>query len=211
MIKINLLAEGKRPAAVRRSRPSALLKGREFGPWLLVGALAVFVAAGVVWWWRLDTTIEEKQDAIRRAEEDLAKLETINREVEEYKAKRTELERKINVINDLKKAQRGPVRIMDHISRALPELLWLDRMRMTADRIELEGRALNTNAIANFIENLDRVPEFEEPTLQDATEQAGGVYKYVINFGHTFTPPPAEVLPTAPTAAAAPAPTPATG
>ena len=73
---------------------------------------------------------------------------------------------KIKVIGDLKLNQSGPVRVMDLISQALPELLWLDRMKMEASNIEIEGRAFNTNAVANFIERLDRMPEFEEPTLK---------------------------------------------
>jgi type IV pilus assembly protein PilN len=211
MIKINLLAEGKRPAAVRRARPAALLEGKNLTPYMLVGSLALFIAAAGVWWWRLDDTIEEKQSAIEDAQEELRKLETIKKEVDQYKADKAELERKIGVINDLKLAQRGPVRVMDHISRALPELLWLDRMRMTTDSIELDGRALNTNAVANFIENLDKVPAFEEPTLIEATEQPGGVYKFVIHLRYSFAPPPAAgATPATPAPAGAGAPAPAT-
>jgi type IV pilus assembly protein PilN len=108
------------------------------------------------------------------------------KEVEEYKTKKGELERKIGIINDLKANQRGPVRVMDYVSRALPELLWLDRMKMTASSIEIEGRAFNTNAVANFIENLDKVPEFDEPTLKTTEQQTGGVYKFFINLNYSF-------------------------
>ncbi len=204
MIKINLLAEGKRPAAVRRARPAALLEGKDLSVYLLAGGLLLGLVATGVWWWRLDSEIEQKQEEIRVAEEEKKKLEAISQEVEDYKRDKAELERKIGVITDLKLAQRGPVKVMDHVSRALPELLWLDRMRMTTDRIEIEGRALNTNAVANFIENLDRVPEFAEPTLTDTSEQTGGgVYKFVIHFNYSFKPP------AAPDAAAEPGATPA--
>ena len=40
MIKINLLAEGKRPAAVRKVKPSQLLEGKDFGLWLLANSWA---------------------------------------------------------------------------------------------------------------------------------------------------------------------------
>ena len=42
------------------------------------------------------------------------------KEVEEYKAKKAELEHKIEVINDLKHNQRGPVQIMDQVSARCP-------------------------------------------------------------------------------------------
>ncbi|MEA2693470.1 MAG: type pilus assembly protein PilN, partial [Acidobacteriota bacterium] len=115
-------------------------------------------------------------------------LSSVIKEVDDYKSKKGELERKIKVINDLKLNQRGPVKVMDNISRSLPELLWLDHLTMSASTIEIDGRAFNTNAVANFIENLDKVPEFGEPTLKDTQEQAGGVYKFVINLNYSFTP-----------------------
>ena len=189
MIKINLLSEGKR-AAVRKTRPAAGLKleGRDVGQWMLAAGILLGLAALGVSWWMLDRQVKQKQAEVAAAEREVEALASVIKEVEDFKAKKAELERKIGIINDLKANQRGPVRVMDHVSRALPELLWLDRMRMTGSTIEIEGRAFNTNAVANFIENLDKVPEFDEPTLKDTQEQAGGVYKFVINFGYSFAP-----------------------
>jgi type IV pilus assembly protein PilN len=188
MIKINLLAEGKRPAAVRKIKPSQLLEGKDIGPWLLAVGLLLGVAAfGLIWYMR-NNTIKEKDARIAEAQKEVEELASVIKEVDDYKSKKTELERKIKVINDLKLNQRGPVRVMDNVSRALPELLWLDHMTMNASAIEVDGRAFNTNAVANFIENLDKMPEFEEPTLKDTQEQAGGVYKFVIDFNYSFAP-----------------------
>jgi Tfp pilus assembly protein PilN len=78
---------------------------------------------------------------------------------------------------------------MDYVSRALPELLWLDRMKVQGSTIQITGRAFNTNAVANFIENLDKVPEFEEPTLEGTSQEGGGVYRFVINFKYSFAKP----------------------
>lgn len=188
MIKINLLSEGKR--AVRKAkRPALSLEGKDVGQWLFVAAALAGLVAFFLFWWMLRGELQQKQVEIQRAEAEVKRLESVIKEVEDYKQKKAELERKIGIINDLKANQRGPVRVMDYVSRALPELLWLDRMKMTSSTIEIEGRAFNTNAVANFIENLDKVPEFEEPTLRDTTVQAGGVYKFVINFTYSFAPP----------------------
>src|SRR4029077_17538715 len=96
--------------------------------------------------------LEEVQGEVRAAEAEVQRLAAVLKEVEDYKQKKAELERKTGIINDLKADQRGPVRVMGYVSRALPELLWLDRMNMDASNIEIEGRAFNTNAVANFIE-----------------------------------------------------------
>ena len=187
MIKINLLAEGKR-AAVRKTKSAQLLEGKDLGPWLLLAGIVVGLLGFGVWWYLLHGEIAEREQQIATAQREVDQLQAVLREVEEYKQKKSELERKIKLINDLKLNQRGPVRVMDDISRALSELLWLDNMRMGPSTIELDGRAFNTNAVANFIENLDKVPEFGEPTLKDTQEQAGGVYKFVINLNYSFAP-----------------------
>lgn len=211
MIKINLLSEGKRPAAVRKAKSSALLEGKDIGQYLIAAGLLLGIAAGVFVWWQHKGKIADQQEEIAAAQAEVEALGAVIKEVEDYKAKKAELERKIGIINDLKANQRGPVRVMDYMSKALPELMWLDRMTMNATTIEVEGRAFNTNAVATFIENLDKVPEFEEPTLKDASEQAGSVYKFVINFNYSFAPPKPAEAEAAPGTVPAPAPAPGVG
>jgi type IV pilus assembly protein PilN len=196
MIKINLLSEGKRPAAVRKARTVGL-QGADIGQWLLVAGILVGVLVAVWRWYFLKQELEAKVQEVAQAQKEVDELQEVIKQVDEFKRKKAELERKIKVINDLKLNQRGPVRVMDYISRALPELLWLDRMRMNASSIEVEGRAFNTNAVAAFMENLDKVPEFKEPTLKDTQAQALGVYHYVIDFDYTFAPPAAKGTPAA--------------
>ena len=203
MIKINLLSEGKR--AVRKAKPAAsLLEGKDIGQYLLVLGLVIGALASAWFWWTLKQRIADQQEEISIAQAEVEALGAVIKEVEEYKAKKAELERKIGIINDLKANQKGPVRIMDYVSKALPELLWIDRMTMNATTIVAEGRAFNTNAVAAFIENLDHVPEFDEPTLRDASE-AGGVYRYVIDFNYKFEAPKPEAAAGAAAAPGAPA------
>jgi Tfp pilus assembly protein PilN len=186
MIKINLLAEGKRPAAVRKAKSAQLLEGKDLAPWLLLAGTLLGLLVFGAWWYLLHGEIAEREQQIGAAQREVDQLQAVLREVEDYKQKKSELERKIKLINDLKLNQRGPVRVMDDVSRALPELLWLDNMRMGSNTIEVEGRAFNTNAVANFIENLDKTPEFEEPTLKDTQEQTAGIYKFQVNFNYNF-------------------------
>ena len=96
----------------------------------------------------------------------MAELEEIIKEVERFEKRKAELEHKIQVITDLRNNQRGPVHIMDQVSRSLPDFLWLDRMEMNASVVNIQGKAFTTSSVANFIENLDGVPEFQEPVLK---------------------------------------------
>lgn len=205
MIKINLLAEGKRPAAVRKSREPAtsFLQSENAAAVLMLAALLLLglVPAGV-WWWVTHAEIERNEVEIAEAQREVDELAAIIREVEEYKAKQAELERKIEVINQLRRNQRGPVHVMDAISRALPELLWLDRMEMNVSSIRLNGRAFNPNAVASFVENLDKVVQFQEPILLDLSQGGAGVYSFAIQFNYTYADLPDDELAPAATDAA---------
>jgi type IV pilus assembly protein PilN len=187
MIKINLLSEGKRPAAVRKKSAGPKLEGQNLGQWMLLAGIVIGLAGVGVAWWLQSQKTAAKEEEVAAAQREVDQLASVIKEVEDYKAKKAELERKIGVINDLKANQRGPVRVMDYISRALPELLWLDSMMMKPDSITVEGRAFNTNAVANFIDNLDKVPEFDEPTLKTTDLQQGGIYKFRIDFNYSFS------------------------
>jgi type IV pilus assembly protein PilN len=220
MIKINLLAEGKRPVVARRAKQTlGAVAGGNLGNVLLVGGLVVGLLVAAGWWLLLDQRIKQRDKDIAAAQKEVDELAQVIKEVEAYKAQKAELERKINVINTLKDNQRGPVQIMDDVSRALPELLWLTRMDVAAASINVHGTAFNMSAVANFMDNLDKVEAFNEPILQDATQKnirgaRSETYDFKLNFGYSFKkakPAGAEAAPGTAAAAGTGAPPPTGG
>lgn len=185
MIRINLLSEGRRPVAAREPRLSSGNVDQASLALVVLFAVALLVALGHNF--LLGRSVGKMKAEIAEAQREVDELAPIIKEVEEFKAKRAELVRKVDVISDLKRRQHGPVRIMDQVSRALPELLWLQKMEVKASKIVLTGQAFNTNAVANFIENLDLVDTFNEPVLKD-TRYDKDIYIYVIEFSYSFTP-----------------------
>lgn len=202
MVKINLLAEGKRPVVTRKAK-APLLGGaaQELGNILLVAGLVVGLLGAAGWIWVVNGKLKQKQAEVVKAQREVEELQQVIKEVDDYKTKKTELERKIDVINGLKANQRGPVQIMDQVSRALPELLWLTHMDVTATTISMRGTAFNMSAVANFIDNLDKVEEFAEPILNDATQRPirgsrGELYDFKITMSYSFQKPKAPTLTT---------------
>lgn len=204
MIKINLVSEGRRPVVSRKAKEKLGIAGLELGEGLFLLALLLGVAAIGGYWLYLRGERQERAEAIATAQREVDELAQVLAEVEDYKQKKERLEHKINVINELKRNQRGPVRILDQISQALPELLWLDRMSLQGGSVELRGQAFNTNQVATFIENLGKVPEFQEPRLRDTT-RSGQVYSFTITFNFSIAPPPAPAAAGAEAGAATPA------
>lgn len=188
MIKINLLSEGKRPAAVRRTAKPAggAMQGENIALVMLLLTFLVPVLIAGALYFKLHRDLVAKQEEVADAQAEVERLRSVLQEVEEFKAKKAELEHKIQVINDLRDNQRGPVQVMDSLSRALPELLWLDRMQMGPNQISLNGRAFNFNAIANLAENIDKVPEFQEPSLRDSS-QKGQIFEFALSFNYDYT------------------------
>ncbi len=204
MIKINLLAEGKRPALARKTK-SALGGGgggaREVGNLLLVAGIVVGLLGAGGWFYWVQGKLKQKEREVQAAQAEVEELKQVIKQVNEYKIKKADLERKIEVINSLKANQRGPVQIMDQVSRALPELLWLSNMDVTATAINFRGSAFNMSAVANFIDNLDKVDEFAEPILNDATQRVSRgarseLYEFKINLGYSFKKTKAPTLAT---------------
>lgn len=187
MIKINLLAEGRpRVSKPRRAATGPGLTGEPANLLLLIGLVLAVLVIGVQWF-RLQSTINSKRDEIAVVQREVDELRPIIAEVEQFEARKAELEHKIEVINTLKVNQRGPVKIMDEVSKALPEMLWLTKMQLSGNNITLTGQAFNTNAVANFIDNLDQVEGFNEPVLRDTAQRrnrntTGEVFNFVVNF-----------------------------
>ncbi|MEM7583913.1 MAG: pilus assembly protein PilM [Acidobacteriota bacterium] len=191
LTRINLLSEGRRPVVARRKAPKINLGDQDPSLYFLGGGVAAGLLVSAGWWFMLNGELKDIGAEVRRAEREVAELRPILQEVNDFKAKQRELERKINVINDLTLKQEGPVQIMDQVSNALPDLVWLSTMNFRGRTVDLVGTAFNTNAIASFIENLDKVPEFREPDTRDITRDGTGAsYSFRISFQFDQKPPP---------------------
>ena len=182
MIRINLLSEGRRPVIARKTRPKLSLGDQDPSFLLLAGGLVLGLLIAGVQWLGLRGDIKEGDAQIFQKQREVEELRPILEEVAAFKAKQEELQRKIEVINELTLKQQGPVHIMDKVSRALPDLLWLNQMNVRGQTVDLNGTAFNTNAIASFIENLDKVPEFREPEPGSLTAARSGTFNFRISF-----------------------------
>ena len=192
MIRINLISEGRKPVVARKSKAKVNL-GEQDPSLLFLGAgtlLGILVALG--WYLLVSSQLKSVQEEVRAADREVKELEPILKEVDAFKRQRQELNTKIELITELTAKRRGPVHLMDRISRALPDLVWLASMEVRGKNVKLSGQALNTNAIASFIENLSLVPEFREPDTQNVRRVKGSTYSFQIDFLFELPKPPAE-------------------
>lgn len=188
MIKINLIGK-------ERPEPGAAAAERQTRTALLFGLIVVATLAGLGWWWfMLGKEIADLKTKREQAIEEKKRLESVIKEVEGYEAQKKALETKVQVIDDLKRGQTGPVHMLDQISKNLPDFLWLEKMSQGGGNVlRLEGRATSYNAIADFITNLDRSGYFVNIGVVNANRVGEGqeLYQYVIQATFRQPAPPA--------------------
>jgi type IV pilus assembly protein PilN len=201
LIRINLLTEA-RAAATRKT--SLLPSGARLNNLILLGG----VAAGVLYIGIMALVLHARSknldEEIARAQEEVARLKSIIDEVKGYEDKKASLEAKIQLINNLKTNQKGPVRLMDEISRALPDLVWLTELAVSGDQVSLKGRTLSPNAVATYLENLKKSPFFAEPVFRNLGRDQGsqGIYTWEMTLTFTNTQALSVAPATAPSGAA---------
>ncbi|HEV2722236.1 MAG TPA: PilN domain-containing protein [Thermoanaerobaculia bacterium] len=196
MIKINLVREGRAvrgSGAVPAAVPGAAAAGAGAGNLnniLIIGGIVVGALAAGGWWWVKNSALKDKQETVASKQAEADRLQAIIKQVEDYTKRKESLQKRIDLINQLKQNQRGPVKIMDRISQDLPDLVWLDKMTMSGGVITINGRGLNPNAIANFVDNIKHDSFFEEPDLSAVNQlsQTPPVYSFDMSFQFTYVP-----------------------
>lgn len=179
MIRINLLPRAKgRPTKPQYDMRAQVLLG--------VGVILITVAG--CWWYAasLDSTLEVQQEEKRGREKQVAQLKEQVKQVLDFEQKKKLLEEKNRVIDQLEQSRVGPVKVLDHVSQSLEPLkVWLTRLGLSADTVELEGKALTNDDVVDFVNNLRRTDYFAGINLQEskaAVENKINVYQFRLVF-----------------------------
>ena len=184
MIRINLLGV-ERPKA--RKLPTFTIQAQQLT--LACSAILVAAFAGVGWWyWSLTQTAAQVETDITTAQQELARLQSVLVEVKQFETIRTQLQQRVALVEQLRAGQTVPVQLLDHISRSVPELLWLTDMEQKGTALTIQGRANVLPATADFVTNLkastllkDIELKTEVETLQPAQGQAAiELYKFTV-------------------------------
>jgi len=161
MIKVNLLTGAKREA-VRRA-PSLKMDGFAGSQNLLLLVILALALAFAGWrYYSLAAESERLNQDLDIAREQLKKVEDDRKAIEVLKTKKAAFQKQIDIITNLKNNQQVPVRLLDEVSRNLPDFLWLVSMQEASNQLTFSGKATTPNAYANFYNNLDASPFFQE-------------------------------------------------
>ncbi len=150
MIQINLLPirEARRKADARQQ----LL--------VMVGAMAATIVAAFMFHQVLKLDIGDSRDRVAALNDRLEQFRPQQAQVENYKTKKAEIERKLEVIERLERSQSGPVHILDQLATRTPDRVWLTELDASAGFLLLTGMSDDNQRVADFLTSLSDSPYF---------------------------------------------------
>ncbi len=114
---------------------------------------------------------DRENEQLAAARQEKARLQTVEARLEEQKRIRESLDRKINLIESLNAQRDLTPRLMDEMSRRLPDWVWLTEVTYDAKGIQIKGKALSNNLIADYIASLEASAQIMNVNLVSSTQR----------------------------------------
>jgi type IV pilus assembly protein PilN len=155
MIKINLL-----PYREMLKRQKAIIQ-LIVGGIVLILLLVVIVIADRA----ISARLVELENQISSTQKDIAALNKRTAEIYQFEKDQKEFQNKLDKIEQLNRGRKLPVRILDEVSKATPEKLWMTQLTRTDNSLVLNGIALDQETIVSFLHNLEKSDYFSDIRL----------------------------------------------
>jgi type IV pilus assembly protein PilN len=178
MIRVNLVKSEKKDVEKRPALYPDEPQAKKKPPLAnLLIALAIVVVGGLAFLQKKSLDSERVLLADARAEK--ARLQPVVAKLDLLEQQKAFLEKKIGLITALKARQGGAVRIMEEISRDLPDWVWLTEANLRGPVLELKGRALSNIQISDFMRNLEKSGIFDSVGLGASTQRTQGTNAFL--------------------------------
>jgi type IV pilus assembly protein PilN len=193
MIRINLLTVDRE----RPKRAGALIPAAHRVT-IAASLILIATALGVGWWfWSLHRASAKVDEDLARGEREMQQLRSVLAQVQKFESSKAQLQQRVTLIEQLRRGQSGPVHILDEISKAVPERLWLTDMTQKGNDIVLAGMTTSLTGLSDFVANLEASTWFKKPVdivdSQVTTDPKNGdIFKFSIKavFNNPEAPPP---------------------
>ncbi len=197
MIRINLFKPEKKdviltPSLEASSKdPVAETPRKSSTPSLIMLLTVVGIAAGAL---TLQQSTARENRLLRLAEEDKHKLTNVLKKLEQLEYQKSVVEKKIGLINLLKSQREIAVRVMDELSKNLPEWVWLSELSYENQLLRVKGKAISNTLIAEYIANLERIEILGAVNLieiSQKTQRNEQFLEFILTANYGSGPPPA--------------------
>jgi type IV pilus assembly protein PilN len=157
---------------------------------LACSLILVLTALGVGWWyWSLTQATARLDAEIVSAQQEQARLRSVLTEVQQGEQRRAQLRQRVALIEQLRGGQSVPVQLLDHVSRSLPDMIWLTEMKQDEKQLTIAGRSTTLISLSDFVGNLGsndkllkRPIEIVDSQVQNVAATAGAPGVELITF-----------------------------
>jgi type IV pilus assembly protein PilN len=171
MIRINLLGIAKPKNRRAGAPPAPAIEIGDVGSPMVKILVAVLVAAAVngYEWYYLNHKAQTIASKMAVAEQENRELADVKAKYLERQKQADNYKRRVDVIDQLRAAQHGPVDLLNTIGDTIngTEAVWLSTMKDQGAQISIEGMALSTDAVANLIANLQKTGYFKNIEIKE--------------------------------------------
>jgi type IV pilus assembly protein PilN len=172
MIRINLLGVDRQT----KKKGLAFDIGKQTT--LVCSLILVVAAAGIGWWyWSLSQTSARLDGEIAAAQQEVARLQSVMTEVQQFEQRREQVRQRVALIEELRRGQSIPVQVLDHVSRSLPDMMWLTSLDQTGTQLTVSGQGTTLIALSDFVGNLGNGTILNRPIeiVNSQVDQVGGL------------------------------------
>lgn len=174
MIRINLLPVREVEREAGRRQETRLV--------YLSAVLVLVVLAGIEVASRMRLAPLKQEYA--RLQADIVALDKKSEQLAKLETERKDLEEKLRTIASLEAKKIGPVNVLADLSDAAPDQVWLLEFKESGGLATISGLGLDDQTIANFMRKLDASPYFANVDLvETAQSELDGVQlkRFVVN------------------------------
>ncbi|MBA7619298.1 hypothetical protein ES703_26636 [subsurface metagenome] len=174
MIRINLLKE--EPKVPTAPKEAEGVKERK--PFPMTSLLGLFFVIAVAVGFLQFNALKKEKTLLDAEQEKKNKLRDVTSKLQTVRDQQVLIVRKISLINLLKSQQGVAVNIMDELSKHIPYWLWLTEVNFSKQQVQIRGRAVDNNLIADYIYSLETSPYFQNVNLRSSTRRQGRGNEY---------------------------------
>jgi type IV pilus assembly protein PilN len=179
MIRINLLKPESKDIREQVTTPGPPEEGDKKGP--NIGSLIfliLIIVLGAVFFFQ-QKAFKQENALLETAKREKAELQYVEAKLEEQRLARESLNQKITLIETLNAQRDLAPRLLDELSRRLPEWVWLTEVVYDAKGIQIKGRALSNNLIADYISGLEASPQVMNVNLVSSQQRTAQGDQYL--------------------------------
>lgn len=171
MIKVNLLSPEKKDLSSAQGDTAVFAdeeRENKLNIPAIVSAIVLSIALITVLYFLQSGKLDTVRKTLEERKATLAEKESVLKTLSELEKTRKILDRKVKIIQNLNAKKQTTVKMMDQLSRALPEMVWLTSLKFSNGTLNLSGSALSNNMIADFINNLKSTNYFYNIQFKDS-------------------------------------------